>query len=98
MAPLFPKIRKKSSIKLENRKPRWRLIRSRSRRIESRRRPLFLRRPPAMYLCRLACPRRRLASQAFDLASRQGDADLADPFELYPVDRLGVEACGVDLG
>jgi hypothetical protein len=34
--------------------------------------------------------------QAFDLAPWQGDADLPDPFQLYPVDRLGVEAREVD--
>src|ERR1700694_1913270 len=34
--------------------------------------------------------------QAFDLASWQGDADLSDPFQLHPVDRLGVEAREVD--
>src|ERR1700682_5788065 len=34
--------------------------------------------------------------QAFDLAPWQGDADLPDPFQLHPVDRLGVEAREVD--
>src|ERR1700730_2639833 len=34
--------------------------------------------------------------QAFDLAPWQGDADLSDPFQLHPDDRLGVEAREVD--
>src|SRR5438045_8535975 len=38
----------------------------------------------------------RLGTQAPDLAARQRDADLADPIQLYPVDRLGVKAVEVD--
>src|SRR5882672_11209589 len=58
----------------------------------------FFLRPPAMRLCRLAGPDRGLGPQAIDLAPRQGNADLSDPFQLNPVDRLGVEAGEVDQG
>src|ERR1700676_3381623 len=44
----------------------------------------------------LAAPRRPLGTQPLDLAPWQGDADLADPFQFHPVDRLGVEAGEVD--
>src|SRR5580692_6840985 len=47
---------------------------------------------------RLARARPGLGAQALDLAPRQGDADLPDPFQFYPWDRLGVEACEVDQG
>ena len=47
-------------------------------------------------LRRLAGSGGRLVAQALDLAPGQGDADLADPFQLHPVDRLGVEAREVD--
>src|SRR5882757_2666056 len=57
---------------------------------------LLLRRPSAWRLGRLARPRQRLVAQAFDLASRQSNADLADPFELYTADRLGIEAREID--
>ena len=57
---------------------------------------LFLLRAPGMRLGGLACAGRGLAAQALDLAPGQGDADLPDPFQLHPVDRLGVEAREVD--
>src|SRR5277367_4496300 len=40
--------------------------------------------------------RRRPGAQPLDLASRQGDADFPDPFQLDACDRLGVEAREVD--
>src|ERR1700688_4939212 len=48
---------------------------------------------PALFLAsrRLARARRRLGAQPLDLAPRQGNADLPDPFQFYPNDRLGVE-------
>src|SRR5260370_172324 len=58
----------------------------------------FLRCAPAMGLGRLACPGRGLGAQTLDLAPWQGNADLPDPFQFHPVDRLGVEAREVDLG
>src|SRR5882757_7172351 len=39
---------------------------------------------------------RRLAAQPFDLTAGQSDEDLADPFELHAVDRLGVKALEID--
>jgi hypothetical protein len=44
----------------------------------------------------LARPRRGLGPQPLDLTPWQGDTDLADPFQLHSVDRLGVEAREVD--
>src|ERR1700681_976102 len=67
-----------------------------SGRITQRSGRLLLRRPSARRLGRLARPRQRLVAQALDLASRQSDADLADPFELYAADRLGIEAREID--
>src|SRR5260370_38740766 len=51
-----------------------------------------------MDLCRLAGPGGGFGPQTLDLAPRQGDADLPDPLQLHPVDRLGVEAREVDQG
>src|ERR1700677_1240125 len=44
----------------------------------------------------LARSRRGPGPQSLDLAPWQGDADLADPFQPDPVDRLGVETGEVD--
>src|SRR5262245_19183523 len=41
-------------------------------------------------------PGGRLGPHPLDLAPRQGDADLADPFQLYAIDWLGIEAREVD--
>src|SRR6202051_977087 len=60
-------------------------------------RSLFFGDPPAMRLGRLACPARRLGPQTLNLAPGQGNADLADPFQLYTADRLGIETREVDL-
>src|ERR1700733_15516113 len=64
----------------------------RIRRRQVPRRPSFLR------LCRLAGPGARLGPQPIDLTPGQGDADLPDPFQLYPVDWLGIKARQVDHG
>src|SRR5271156_4567157 len=45
-----------------------------------------------------AGPGRGPGPQPLDLAPRQGDADLADPFQLDAGDRLGVEAREIDDG
>src|SRR3977135_1383151 len=90
MAAVFLKIRKKSSAKFGKSEIRGPRDSFRACRTESpcRRVGLLLRRPAARRLGRLARPRQRLVAQAFDLASRQRDADLADPFALSPPDRL----------
>src|SRR5713101_1096272 len=67
-----------------------------ARRAGSFRRLHFSRGGPGMRPGALARPARGLGPQPLDLASWQGDADLPDPFEFDPVDRLGVEAREVD--
>src|SRR5437879_6604710 len=57
---------------------------------------LLFRCPSARRLGRLARPRQRLVAQPFDLASRQSDADLADPFEFDATDRFGIETREID--
>src|SRR5258706_15661809 len=59
---------------------------------------LFFLGPPGMGFCRLACPAGGLGPQTLDLAPRQGDADFPAPFQLHPVDRLGVKAREVEQG
>src|SRR6266851_3301280 len=68
-----------------------------TRRACSFRRLDFSRGSPGMRPGALTRPARGLGPQPLDLASWQGDADLSDPFEFDPVDRLGVEAREVDL-
>src|SRR6202041_1136212 len=51
---------------------------------------------PGMRPGGLPRPRRGLGPQPLDLTPWQGDADLADPFQPDPVDRLGVETGEVD--
>src|SRR3954465_5137120 len=51
-----------------------------------------------MCFCGLARAGGSFAPQAFDLTPRQGHANLAYPFKLDAVDRLGVEARKVDEG
>src|SRR6185312_11704800 len=53
---------------------------------------------PVPSFCRLslAGPGGRLGPHPLDLASGQGDADLANPFQLYAIDGFGIETRKVD--